>query len=432
MIKYFMFLSLFLFTIFCVNIESYANNSMFTLTEAEDAGKQTYGMAKEAFCNNTFSVGGVLIGNDGFIYMKLPNRVLVNGKLNDPTAHGERQLIDWYFEQKMNGKNLPKPEELTIVTSLDPCLMCTGAILTSGFNVVVVAPDDFAGINFTMDYKFPTFSKESELKEKLKKQFSYFGVEDKKMVVREYYGSPDSYFYKKFISKELMNQNKNIFELSLKNIRELINSVSDEINDPAELPKESVLRKILKKYDPLSLTLKFDEPHRPDERLAKVLCGKVIEAVKRGKVTNAVAFIDKFGNVLLSSAGMENISPIRTAFMELTRSYAQIQREAGDEGKKYFAHPKTGTFVFLRGPSKNAISTMVMGAYGSTMEGHLTNKQRRVNLQYIFEGMPEKELDEWITRFPTLYNKVIGINPVKVTNQKLVNDADFCKKLLTQ
>ncbi len=76
---------------------------------------------------------------------------------------------------------------------------------------------------------------------------------------------------------------------------------------------------------------------------------------------------------------------------------------------------------------------MVMGAYGSTMEGRLTNEQRRVNLQYVFEGMPKEELDEWITRFPTLYtDKVIGINPVRVTNQKLINDADLCKNLLTQ
>ncbi len=162
------------------------------------------------------------IGNDGFIYMKLPNRVLVHGKLNDPTAHGERQLIDWYYEQKANGKNLPKPEELTIVTSLDPCLMCTGAFLTSGFNVAVVALDDFAGINFTSNYEFPTFSKEPELKEKLEKQFSYFEVRDnKEMVVREYYGSPDSYFYKKFISEESVNQNRKVFELSLKDTRDI-------------------------------------------------------------------------------------------------------------------------------------------------------------------------------------------------------------------
>jgi tRNA(Arg) A34 adenosine deaminase TadA len=61
----------------------------------------------------------------------------MNGFTFDPTAHGERQMIDWYFDQIAQGFPMPPPSQLSIVTSLDPCCMCAGSILTAGFNVTV-------------------------------------------------------------------------------------------------------------------------------------------------------------------------------------------------------------------------------------------------------------------------------------------------------
>ena len=50
---------------------------------------------------------------------------------------------------------LPKPSELTVVTSLDPCAQCAGSLLAAGFNVGVVAFDDPSGINYTFDCTYP-------------------------------------------------------------------------------------------------------------------------------------------------------------------------------------------------------------------------------------------------------------------------------------
>jgi tRNA(Arg) A34 adenosine deaminase TadA len=104
--------------------------------------------ALAAKTQGTFGVGGVLLDGFGNVLQSMHNNVVQEGLVLDPTAHGERQLVDWYFAQVAAGAALPPPQELTIVTSLDPCCMCTGAILAAGFNVVVAAPDGNAGINY--------------------------------------------------------------------------------------------------------------------------------------------------------------------------------------------------------------------------------------------------------------------------------------------
>jgi cytosine deaminase len=71
----------------------------------------------------------------------------------DPTAHGERQLVSWYYANKTS-LSLPEPKELTVVTTLDPCAMCAGTLLTAGFNVAVVAIDVLAGINYNKSFLF--------------------------------------------------------------------------------------------------------------------------------------------------------------------------------------------------------------------------------------------------------------------------------------
>ena len=90
----------------------------------------------------------MLLDQYGNVLKSLQNNVVREGLIFDPTAHGERQLIDWYFAERAAGRALPEPADMTIVTSLDPCAMCSGAILASGFNVVVAARDPNAGINY--------------------------------------------------------------------------------------------------------------------------------------------------------------------------------------------------------------------------------------------------------------------------------------------
>ena len=114
------------------------------------------GEAIAAKSQGTFGVGGVLLDQYGNVLKSLQNNVVRDGLIFDPTAHGERQLIDWYFAERAKGRKLPQPHDITLVTSLDPCAMCAGAILAAGFNVVVAANDPNAGINYDQRGAFPS------------------------------------------------------------------------------------------------------------------------------------------------------------------------------------------------------------------------------------------------------------------------------------
>src|SRR4051794_9226408 len=111
------------------------------ITSVEQASQLAAIQAMTAYCSKTFSVGGLLVAEDGSVIHQMHNRVIVDRALMDPTAHGERQLVDWYHEQVALGANLPPPDRISVITSLDPCCMCTGAILSAGFRAVTVAED---------------------------------------------------------------------------------------------------------------------------------------------------------------------------------------------------------------------------------------------------------------------------------------------------
>ena len=77
------------------------------------------GEAIAAKTQGTFGVGGVMLDQHGTVLQSLHNNVIKHGLIFDPTAHGERQLIDWYFAERDKGRALPEPQDITIVTSLD-------------------------------------------------------------------------------------------------------------------------------------------------------------------------------------------------------------------------------------------------------------------------------------------------------------------------
>ena len=113
------------------------------LDGVEAIGARVAELAELAAESGTFGVGGVLIGRDGRVYAEAVNAVLRPGRPCDPTAHVERQLVDWYFLRD----DLPPIEDLTIVTSLDPCAMCAGAMLQAGFHAAAIAADPLSGIH---------------------------------------------------------------------------------------------------------------------------------------------------------------------------------------------------------------------------------------------------------------------------------------------
>jgi tRNA(adenine34) deaminase len=90
--------------------------------------------ANQAFENEEVPVGAVIVMND---------RIIARGynqveKLSDPTAHAEIIALTSAFHF-LGSKYLP---EATIYITIEPCLMCAGALYWSKIGRIVYGTDD--------------------------------------------------------------------------------------------------------------------------------------------------------------------------------------------------------------------------------------------------------------------------------------------------
>jgi len=375
----------------------------------------------------TFGVGGLMLDQHGNVLQSLHSNVIKQGLVFDPTAHAERQLIDWYFAERAKGRVMPAPEDITIVTTLDPCCMCTGAILAAGFNVVAAAPDRKAGINHDHNAAFSSLP--DALRPLAESRFSYPAVLGSSLYARPAAGAaPKSFFIGKTVSEPTQALCSLVFEATTADVMELFNAdlPQAQLKCPATLLPDHAIVRELKKLYPDALTYRCT-PQQPDADLAPFLLQAMARDRDHGGDGDAVALLDSFGNLLLCLPGRITQSGIRSAFMETTRAYAQLRYKLmanaspaeQEEVRQYLGHPKDGTFVFAQGPDRSALSFMNLGAYGSTMEGPLPLKNP-TQFQYVRERIPAEELAELCAKLPPLYRQVIRIRPTQVADQRLI------------
>jgi len=105
--------------------------------------------AKYAFYKNEVPVGCVIV-NENEIISRSSNMVEL---LNDSTAHAELIAIT-SAQNSLNNKNL---DGCILYTTLEPCLMCHGAIYWSKINTIVYGASDekrgFSRHNLEIDRK---------------------------------------------------------------------------------------------------------------------------------------------------------------------------------------------------------------------------------------------------------------------------------------
>lgn len=105
--------------------------------------------AKYAFFKNEVPVGCVIV-NENEIISRSSNMVEL---LNDSTAHAELIAIT-SAQNSINNKNL---DGCILYTTLEPCLMCHGAIYWSKINTIVYGASDekrgFSRHNLEIDRK---------------------------------------------------------------------------------------------------------------------------------------------------------------------------------------------------------------------------------------------------------------------------------------
>lgn len=408
--------------------DEHVDASPTAISGVQEAVHETAHQVLHASDQGTFSVGGMLMDTDGNVVYTQHNNVVKDDLVFDPTAHGERQMIDWYYENK-ESLDLPEPENIVLVTSLDPCLMCTGSILQAGFsNVVVSAIDTYAGINFDKTASFPTLSGTS-MQADAQNSFSYPAVlGSTAKFSREASGAPVSPVFgdQTAIEDQTYALTSTAFEATLSEVSGKINTdlPENELLDPKTLATTDPIYKALKAAYPHALEYTAPSPNNPDEGLAPYLIEAAEQDIANGGDGNAVAQLDRFGNLIMVSAGNQAKSKIQTPFMLATRGYAQLrynlQKDGVTDATKYLGHPKYGTFIYAKGLEINPQGVADFGAFGSTMEGAIPAD--RTQFQYGVERATQAELDTFADGLPPFYSSDSSVNVhiKQTTNQDLI------------
>lgn len=415
----------------CGGGSSSDSTSASYVRNAEEAAALVLAMAEEANRQGTFGVGGALIENTtGRVIMTMRNRVLQPlgdglGALSntaytyDPTAHGERQLVYWYYENKA-ALNLPEPGALTVVTSLDPCAMCAGSLMTAGFNVAVVAYDDYAGVNYNMQVNFPGYP--TAIRSKLLQTFGYYSVE----AVRSYSGATGILYESTKVAQTTAARCASVFNDNVQRVRDASNASgldpsqpANHMVDPAQFSASTLIRQRYAVAFPDAFSIKLASYRYPDATL-KAYLERLVQQTPNAK--NAVAFIDYYGNLLMASADRFDINPVATAFMTTVQNYSKLRFSLIDDpdtsasAQQSLSNPKYGTFVFLYAPDGFDTNTLKdMGAYGSTMEGEIPVTTPS-NFQFYNDPLVGSfaDLQALIAAMPPLYWELVDITPQKV------------------
>jgi cytosine deaminase len=387
--------------------ESLATLALWTAQRGADAG--------------SYGIGGALVESaTGRVLQTMPNRVFrtlsAGGTyVDDPTAHGERQLMSWYLAQR-DAMRLPDPDTLTVVTTLDPCLMCASALLTVGVNVGVVAIDDYSGINYDSSGSFATLPE--PLRGQATATFGYYAVEGG----RAFQGSRAIAYSDQAITSDTLDACGTTYTTSadqVRTARRASGAAPASLTDPGTNPAAVDVIRAFQVEFPEAFTIKVKDSRLPDRRVYDAL----VDLVRRSPgATNAVGFIDPFGNLVTARADQQEVNALSTAFALCTRAYAQTRYALVNSAAtltiadQSLTNPNYGTSVFLQAPDPVTPEGMFdIGAYGSTMGGAAMPAIPSAFQYFDLPGsVTARQLQDVIYPLPPLYSDNIKISPQRV------------------
>ena len=292
--------------------------------------------------------------------------------------------------------------------------------MTAGFNVAVVAYDDYAGVNYDMRVDFPGCP--TVIRRKLLQTFGYYGVEG----VRAYSGAAGILFEKTKVAQPTAAKCASVFNDNVQRVRDASNASgldprdpANQMIDPSYLPVASPVRQGYVAAFPDAFSIKLANYRKPDAVLKNYL-QRLVQQTSGAK--NAVALVDYYGNLLMASADRFDINPVATAFMTTVQNYSKLRyalindAETSATAQKSLSNPKFGTFVFLYAPDGFDTNTLKdLGAYGSTMEGPIPVTSPS-NFQCYEDPLDGSfaDLQALIAAMPPLYWQLVKITPEKV------------------
>lgn len=344
---------------------------------AEEITSRATELAEQAARSGTFGVGGALIDRRGNVYAEAVNAVVRNGVVADPTAHVERQLIDWYFAHKQTAA-LPSARELIIVSSLDPCAMCAGAILKAGFSAFAIADDPVSGVHENgRPRRMPEAlwrRADANLKLASAQGLRTLGV----AIANE-------------IPRTLASRCEMAFQQSLETVRSTISQVGDG---------ESTQRWTALRDLPSGAFV-------PDPALASVLnaSGEQLATLLGDKRS---CLIDDKGRPLLTAEDAEDRSPARSSVLELIRAYTAVRRQAWEAEGAILPHPRGCAVLQRRPPASPEQALLNLGALGSFLEA--PRFPNRFPLLCYLGSDSHAPTPDYANSLPPLYREVIGVS----------------------
>lgn len=122
-----------------------ASSSLEDMRHIRSGSERAEALAQVAHQRGTFGVGAVLLDNDKLI-AEAANDVIRLDSTRIPviqhTLHAEMQLLNWYGSQVRDNKPVRPADQLTVVTSLAPCLMCLSRLMKQGIGQIKYLADD--------------------------------------------------------------------------------------------------------------------------------------------------------------------------------------------------------------------------------------------------------------------------------------------------
>lgn len=356
-----------------------------------EAANEAVRLAERAADKGTFGIGGVLLDDNMVPLFGCVNRVIENGVVTDPTAHVERQLIDLYYVQQKRGKQLPPPNCCTIVSTIDPCMQCAGAILACGFKCIALAPDRLAGVHYRGRSDLDALP--VGLRDAARHQL-YLAHSNSRQAAR-----PD-WAEELTIPSALVRRAGDAFARTLDRAKAII---SEQTVPPT--PAAPILGSSPSGPE----TLQIIPLHDCDRSTVIGAFREMGQNPSFHETSDLAGFVDTTRGLFYTVPSNVSSSPIQTSFMRLTRQYARLRTRKRQMGEDVPPHPRHCGLWTLRGPGQDALSVMTIGAFGSTMEGPVSTS--KCSWLYLIPQQPADSLAKMIADFPPLYNKIIHVTP---------------------
>jgi tRNA(Arg) A34 adenosine deaminase TadA len=369
-----------------------------SISTAEDAASLAVILAEESLTQGSFGVGGFLVDRSGHLLAEATNAVIKDRLTQDPTAHVERQLIDWYFEARRSHLGIPT-NELVIVTSVDPCAMCAGAILRSGIKAVALTEDPISGISEDgMPHRMP-----KELWYRAENHFAFFGISG----CRPRSGVDLGPLFAGTVSSKTLLRAERAFSTSLDDVRNLVGEGNLSSH-------KAVFELVGQDFS----TLKFAPPEGAQMVLGNLNVTLPSDRAEVMKLLahNASLITDCRGRVIMCSAGAEDQSPVRSSVLELIRAYVKVRLLAAKHGVE-LPHQRHCSIVKRHPPSAPDQALLELGAVGSFLE--MRHSSSRIPALAYLEWNDISDIERWAASLPPLYTTIIGVRVGRIPDNVL-------------